>query len=128
MRISWRDSIATVLVAIGVVIYGAWVVGFEIPGLGEPIAVAIAILALGVVASLSAVVPGFGDLLRGSKAYLVTASFVGLIAFGAGVCTIAGADPTAGLAILTVSTVVLWVMSTMRHLAIGPARHHPLHA
>jgi hypothetical protein len=124
MRLSWRDSIATVCVAIGVVIYGAWVVGSGLPGLGEPVAVAIAVLLLGVAASVSAVVPGFTELLRGSKLYLVAASVLGLLALGAGVCTIAGADASTGLAVLVVSTVALWGMSTLRHLGVPRSRHH----
>ena len=50
MPLSWRDSIATILVAIGVVVYGAWVMGSGIPGLEEPAGVASAVLALGVAA------------------------------------------------------------------------------
>lgn len=124
MRLSWRDSIATVLVAIGAVVYLAWAVGFEIPGFTEPVGVAVALLALGVAASLSAVVPGFADLLRGSKLYLVSASALGLIALGAGLCTIFGADANVGLAVLTLTSVLLWAMSTMRHVGIGSPRPH----
>ena len=59
MHVSWRDSIATVLVAIGVMVYGAWLVGPGLPGFVEPVGVALAVLALGVAASISAVVPGW---------------------------------------------------------------------
>lgn len=124
MRLSWRDSIATICVAIGVVIYGAWVVGSGLPGLGEPVSVAIAVLVLGVAASISAVVPGFTALLRGSKLYLSVASVLGLIAFSAGVCTIAGADASTGLAVLVLSTLALWGMSTLRHLGVPSSRQH----
>ena len=124
MRLSPRDWLATGLVAIGAVIYLAWLAGFELPGLTEPAGVAIALLVVGVGASLSAVVPGFAGLLRGSKAYLATASVLGLVALGAGVCTIFGAEPYTGLATLTVTTVLLWAMSTMRHTAaVGPNAH-----
>jgi hypothetical protein len=124
MRLSWRDSIATVLVAIGVLVYLAWLVGFEIPGLTEPARVSIAMLVLGVAASASAVVPGFADLLRGSKLYLASASALGLIAVGAGVCTIFGADPFVGLAVLAITMVMMWVMATMRHVGVGSRQHH----
>ena len=122
MRLSWRDSIATVLVAIGALIYIAWVLGSAIPGFTEPAGVAIAVLVVGVAASMSAVVPGFADLLRGSKLYLVSASVLGLIALGAGVCTITGADAYVGLAVLTLTTLLLWAMSTLRHMGIGSPR------
>jgi hypothetical protein len=124
MPISWRDSIATILVAIGVMVYGAWVVGVAIPGFTEPEAVAIAILVVGIAASVSAVVPGFAGLIHGSKPYLVGASVLGLIAFGAGACTITGAEPTVGLAVLILATVALWAMSTMRHVGAGRQHHH----
>lgn len=124
MRLSWRDSIATILVAIGIVVYLAWVVGFDIPGLTEPVGVAIAMLVLGVAASMSAVVPGFAELLRGSKLYLVSASALGLIALGAGICTIAGADANVGLAVLALTTVLMWAMSTVRHVGVGSPRQH----
>ena len=128
MALSWRDSIATVLVAIGVVVYGAWVVGSGIPGFGEPAGVAIAVLVLGVAASISAVVPGFNELLHGSKPYLAAASALGVVALGAGVWTIAGGGEAVGLAILVLATVVLWAMSTMRHVGVGRPRQHLQHS
>ena len=124
MSLSWRDSIATILVAIGVVVYGAWVVGSEIPGFSEPAGVAIGVLVLGVAASISAVVPGFSELLRGSKLYLAAASALGVVALGAGVWTIAAGGAAAGLAVLVLATVVLWAMSTMRHVGVGRPRQH----
>ena len=124
MRLSWLDSIATLLVAIGVVVYGAWMVGSAIPGFREPAGVAIAVLVLGVAASLSAVVPGFNELLHGSKVYLAVASALGVAAFGAGVWTVIAAEKAAGLAVLVLATVVLWAMSTMRHVGAGSPRQH----
>ena len=124
MPVSWRDSIATILVAIGVVVYGAWVVGPGLPGFVEPAGVALAVLALGVAASVSAVVPGFGELLHGSKAYLAAASALGVLAFGAGACTILGGAAASGLAVLVVATVALWAMSTWRHVGIGRSGQH----
>lgn len=124
MRLSVRDWIATILVGIGVVIYLAWLAGYEIPALTGPVGVAIALLVVGVAASMSAVVPGFAELLRGSKAYLVSASVLGAVALVAGVWTILGAEPYAGLAVLTVTTVLLWAMSTIRHVSVEGPRHH----
>lgn len=127
MHLSWRDSIATFLVAIGVVIYGAWVAGPGIPGFVEPTNVAIAILVLGVAASISAVVPGFDELLRGSKLYLGATSALGLVAFAAAVWTVAAGGAATGLAVLVLATVVLWAMSTMRHVGVGRPRQHLQH-
>ena len=122
MRLPWRDSIATILVAIGAIIYVAWLLGSAIPGFSEPVAVAVALLIVGVAASASAVVPGFGELLRGSRLYLVSASALGFVALGAGVWTISGADANVGLGVLTVATLLLWAMSTTRHLGVGNPR------
>jgi hypothetical protein len=127
MPLSWRDSIATILVAIGVVVYGAWVIGSGIPGLEEPAGVAIAVLALGVAASISAVVPGFSELLHGSRPYLVAASVLGVVALGAGLWTILAEGAEAGLAVLVLATIVLWGMSTMRHVRVGGPRQHLHH-
>jgi len=127
MHVSWRDSIATVLVAIGVVVYGAWLVGPGLPGFVEPVGVALAVLALGVAASISAVVPGFGELMHGSKSYLAATSALGLLAFGAGACTILGGAAGSGLAVLVLSTVALWAMSTMRHVGFGRSSQHLQH-
>jgi hypothetical protein len=128
MHVSWRDSIATILVAIGVVVYGAWVVGPGIPGFVEPARVALAVLVLGVAASISAVVPGFDELLRGSKPYLAATSALGVVALGAGVWTIVAGGAEAGLAVLVLATVVLWAMSTMRHVGVGRPRQHLQHS
>lgn len=128
MSLSWRDSIATALVAIGVVIYGAWIVGTEIPGLGEPVNIALAVLVLGVAASISAVVPGFDELLHGSRAYLASASALGLVALAAGVWTIAAEGAATGLAVLVLATVVLWAMSTMRHVGMRSPRQRLQHS
>lgn len=122
MPLSWRDSIATILVAIGVVVYLAWIVGPGIPGFEQPASIAIAILVLGVAASVSAVVPGFAELLRGSRMYLATTSVLGVVALGAGVWTIAGSGGAMGLAMLVLSTVALWAMSTLRHVGVGKPR------
>ncbi len=115
MPLPWRDSIATLLVAVGVVVYGAWALGLAIPGLATVEAIAVGILVLGVAASVSAVVPGFGELLHGSRTYFVGTSILGAIALVGGIYAIATGDSMA-LAILALATVVLWALSTARHV------------
>src|SRR5512135_3278728 len=95
----WRDSIATLLVAIAVVVYGAWALGLAIPALTSVEVIAVGILVLGIGASVSAVVPGFGELLHGSRAYLGATSLLGVLALAGGVYAIATGEPIA-LAIL----------------------------
>lgn len=112
MSIPWRDRIATLVVASALFIYLLWAVGV----LGEVSAgtVAIVVLVLGFVASASAVVPGFDELLAGSRPYLALASLAGLVALGSGILTIINAtDET--LAVLVSATVALWAVATIRH-------------
>lgn len=112
MSIPLRDRIATAVVASAVIIYALWLAG-PLDWLSAS-AVAVIALALGFIASASAVVPGFASLIHGSKLYLAIASVAGLVAFAAGVLTVL--DATEGtLLALVVVTVGLWVAATIRH-------------
>lgn len=112
MSISWRDRIATLVVASAALVYVLWVAGTL--GTVSAGTVAIVVLALGFVASASAVVPGFAELLAGSRPYLVLASLGGLVALVSGILTILNStDET--LAVLVVATVALWAAATLRH-------------
>ena len=113
----WRDSIATLLVALAVVIYGAWALGLALPALTTVEVIAVGILVLGVAASVSAVVPGFGELLHGSRTYLAATSLLGVLALAGGIYAVATGEAIA-LAILAVATVILWALSTARHLGV----------
>ncbi len=116
MSMPWRDRMATLLVAAAALIYGLWLTG-PISGLTAG-AVAMLVLALGFIASASAVVPGFAMLIKGSKTYLVSASIGGLIALVCGVLTVTQAtDQT--LAVLVIATVALWAAATVRHVIAG---------
>lgn len=117
MRLPLRDALATLFVAISLIVYVAWAVGAAFPGFSAVSAVAIVVLALGVAASMSAVVPGFTELLRGSRLYLATASVLGLVALGTGVWALLAGEAIA-LAGLVMASVALWAMSTMRHMGI----------
>lgn len=117
MRLPWHDGIATLCVAIALVVVGAWAIGAALPGFGDVSAVAIAVIVLGVAASISAVVPGFEDLLHGSRLYLAAASALGLLALAAGLWAFVGGE-AAGLAGLILATVALWAMSTTRHMTM----------
>ena len=112
MNLTTRDRLATLLVAASAITYVLWLAGF-LGGL-TPGAVAVIVLALGVLASASAVVPGFAELLAGSRAYLAAASLLGLVALVSGVLTVANATGET-LAILVTTTIVLWAAATVRH-------------
>jgi hypothetical protein len=117
MSIPWRDRIATLLVATATLIYLLWLIG-PLEGLTAS-SIALLVLALGFIASASAVVPGFAALLSGSRMYLALASLGGLIALVCGVLTVTQATEQT-LAILVVATIGLWVAATVRHTMV----HH----
>ena len=119
MNLTTRDRVATLLVAMAVLTYGLWLTGF-VGGLTAG-SVAIAVLVLGVLASASAVVPGFMALLHGSRVYLAVASLLGLAAFASGILTVVNATEVT-LAILVIATVVLWVVATVRHATVHQGR------
>ena len=112
MSIPMRDRIATVLVATATLIYVLWLTGF-LGGL-TPSSIALVVLALGFVASASAVVPGFAALLSGSRLYLALASVGGLVALACGAITVFEATEET-LAILVLATIGLWAAATARH-------------
>jgi hypothetical protein len=116
MRISLRDVLATIFVGVAVLIWAAWALEAPFLWLDAVPAIAAAILVLGVAASLSAVVPGFDELIHGSLVYLAVASALGVLALLAAVWAIINSEPAA-LAGLVASTVLLWAVSTMRHIS-----------
>lgn len=122
-----RDRVATLLVAVGALVYVLWLAGVgsqEVRGVRIVTGI---VLAAGFVASASAVVPGFEGLIHGSKLYLVVTSLLGLGAFVAGIAALVSGTE-AMLALLVASTVVLWAISTVRHTAASsgtPARPGP---
>ncbi len=112
MSIPMRDRIATLLVATATLIYVLRFTGI-LGGLTAG-SVALIVLALGFVASASAVVPSFAALLAGSKLYLALASLGGLVALVCGAITVTQATEET-LAILVIATIGLWAAATARH-------------
>jgi hypothetical protein len=116
MSISMRDRFATLLVASATVVYLLWLTG-PLASLTAS-SVAMIVLALGFIASASAVVPGFAALLSGSRLYLALASLGGLVALVSGVLTVAQATRDT-LLLLVTATIVLWAAATTRHTMVG---------
>jgi len=112
MSMPWRDRIATLCVATATLLYVLWLVG-PLAGIAAG-SIAIIVLALGILASASAVVPGFAALLSGSRVYMVLASVGGLVALACGVMTVTQATEVT-LAILVIVTIGLWAAATVRH-------------
>ena len=119
-----RDVFATVLIGIAVLLYVVWAAGASVPMLADVSSVALLVLLLGVVASMSAVVPGWDELVHDWRLYFGAASVVGLVALIAGLWAIVGGEPAA-LALMVLMTVVLWAMSTFRHIRVQRLALHP---
>ena len=131
MHLPIRDIIATCLVAAAGLLYLLWAIGPTLPGMSSTRATGVAVLALGFAASASAVVPAFGQLLHGSKTYLVITSLIGLAALAAGVQMLVTASGT-GLTVMMAAMAVLWLIATIHHTLLAktglpqqPARHRP---
>lgn len=120
MRLPMRDIAATAAVAVAGALYGLWVVGSALPGMSSVRMTGIAVLALGFVASASAVVPGFEQLLRGNRTYLAVSTLLGLAALGGGVWMLAGPSEV-GLALLVGAMGMLWLLSTIHHVMLASA-------
>lgn len=120
MRLPRRDLIATVIVGIAALVWLLWAVDAAVPGLGSARVAGAVVLALGFVASASAVVPGFTALLHGNRAYLAVTSVIGLGAFVGGLLTLISASSW-GFALMTAATVALWLISTTHHVRLAEA-------
>jgi hypothetical protein len=120
MRLLKRDVVATGVVAAALILYVLCATeitpssstGIRTTGLG--------VLALGFVASATAVVPSFDQLLHGNKTYLVGMSMAGAIALVAGVHLLVAASMTS-LTILMTVMMVLWLAATIHHSSNHPA-------
>jgi len=119
MHLTWRDRLATSVVAAAALLYLVWFTVGDGASESEVRMITAIVLALGFVASVSAVVPGFEGLIHGSKLYLAVSSLLGLGAFVAGIAALVTGREV-WLALLVVTTVVLWAMSTMRHATAAP--------
>ena len=120
MYLPKRDVIATGLVAVVGLLYLLWAIGSALPGMSSTRFTGVAVLALGFAASASAVVPGFDQLLHGSKTYLAITSLIGLAAFAAGVQMLITASG-AGLTVVMAAMAVLWLIATIHHSLLAKA-------
>jgi hypothetical protein len=118
MRIPTRDRIATGLVACAVIVYTLWATGLTLLGIDAIRVSGMVVLGLGFAASASAVVPGFDELLHGSKLYLLVTSVIGLLAFVAGAVMLVAASEVA-LGMVMAAMVVLWMIATVHHTVLA---------
>jgi hypothetical protein len=108
------------MVAAAAILYVVWLAASDGASETDVRVIAAVVLALGFVASASAVVPGFDGLIHGSRSYLAVSSLLGLGALVAGIAALVTGDGS-WLLVLVATTVVLWAMSTRRHAAAGGA-------
>lgn len=124
MRLSRRDSIATGMVVAALVVYVLWAAGHPLPSMSGTRATGMVVLVLGFLASATAVVPSFVQLLHGSRAYLATTSLIGAVAFIAGVQMLYTASEI-GLAVVMAAMVLLWLIATIHHSLLARGEGHP---
>ena len=127
MHLPNRDIIATGLVAVAGLLYLLWAIDSTLPGMSSTRATGVAVLALGFAASASAVVPGFDQLLHGSKTYLAITSLIGLAAAAAGVQMLITASG-AGLTVVMAAMAVLWLIATIHHSLLAKTGLSPRQA
>jgi hypothetical protein len=125
MRLTWRDVVATLFVAVAVVIYALWVTGTAMADTSTRVLAAV-VFGLGWAACTTnqkelASVYGTDAHRRTAMAYVVFASLIGFVALVAGIVAIAGASE-AILATLAGAMIALWAMSTVRHAIVREPR------
>ena len=125
MRLPMRDAIASGLVAVAGLLYGLWSFNLAPWGMSSVRMTGVAILALGFLASASAVVPGFEELIRGSQAYLAVTTLMGLGALAGGLWMLVASAET-GLSVLVGAMGGMWVISTVHHSMLAAAAEVPM--
>ena len=132
MRLTWRDGLATLLVAAAAVLYVAWAANALMPGVSTRWMTVIA-FALGV-AACTANQRELGELYgttregpRTSGLYIALATGLGIVLLAAGILAFVLASE-AMLATLVTAMIALWLMATARHALTGghpQLRAHP---
>ena len=130
MRLTWRDGLATLLVAAAAVLYALWAAGVLMPGVSTRWMTVIA-FALGVAActadqrELGEVYGATREGPRPSGLYIALATGLGIVMLVAGIFAFVLASE-ALLATLVAAMVALWLIATARHALAG--RHPQLRA
>jgi hypothetical protein len=118
MNLQKRDLAATGLVLAAGVIYLLWLFDSVPAALSDVRATGAVILVLGFAASATAVVPTFGQLLHGNKAYLAVTSLLGMVALIAGVVMLVGSSQMA-LAVVMLGMITMWLIATIHHTLLA---------
>jgi hypothetical protein len=127
MRLTWRDGLATLLVAGAVALYGLWVTDTAMTGVSTRL-MTVVVFGLGIAACTAnrsefAEVYGVShERPRPPMAYVVLSSAAGAVMLAAGIIALVIASG-AMLATLTAAMAVLWLAATARHALAGGQPH-----
>jgi hypothetical protein len=131
MRLTWRDGLATVLVAAAAGLYALWATGTALAGVSARWMTVIA-FALGM-AACTANQRELGEVYRASPGaprppglYVTLATALGIVMLVAGIIAFVLASETM-LATLVATMAALWLLSTGRHAQAGRHLHAPAH-
>ena len=117
MTVPRKDIVATFAVAAAVALYLLWLADVTLLGISSAREAGLAVLVLGFVASATAVVPSFDQLLHGNKVYLATTSLLGLVALVSGIVAL-WSDSSPALGVLMAVLLALWGISTTHHVLL----------
>jgi hypothetical protein len=125
MRLTWRDGLATMLVAAAALLFVLWETGAALAGTSTR-AIGVMVFVLGFAACSSdqegmASVYGAAGQRRAPMGYVVVASLLGVAALLAGILTLVGGSE-AMLVTLVGAMVALWVLATIWHATSGTLR------
>lgn len=118
MRLTWKDGVATLLAAAVVLVAVAVVQDWGWPLLGSYRAGSVAILVLGMGMCATGNSAVEGSSMR--EPYTAVTSVLGIVSLGIAIWAIV-ADTQTSMVALTISTIVLWAISTLAH-AVGYPR------
>jgi len=117
-RLTWKDGLATVFLAVAVVVFSVWSAGASIAGISGR-GLVVTIFLLGIAGCYTAqsqfeTLYGANGTTRGPLAYVALISVLGALATVAGIVALIGGG---GLAVTTLllAMVAMWVLATVRH-------------
>jgi len=124
MRLTWKDGLATALVALAVLVFAAWSADGTIAGISGR-GLVVAMFVLGVAGCYTAQshfekIYSRNGVPHTQISYVVLISAVGAVATVAGIVAMIG-DGGLAVSILLVAMIVLWILSTLRHQLLHPA-------
>lgn len=129
MRLTWRDGLATLLVAAAAVLYALWATGTAMAGVSTRWMTVIA-FALGMAActanqrELGTVYGATPGVPRPPGSYIALSTALGIVMLAAGILAFVLASEVM-LATLAAAMVALWLVATGRHALTGRHLHLP---